>query len=326
VRRTVVEALADLAAADERIVLLTGDLGFTVVETFAERFPARFFNMGVAEQNMLGVATGLAEAGYVPYVYSIATFATLRPYEFFRNGAVHHDLPVRVLGIGAGFDYGSNGISHFALEDIAVMRAQPGVAVVVPADAAQARACLGHVHRRPGPVYLRLGKDENARIPGLDGRFAPDEATIVDRTGGRVLLLGTGAVSSDAVAAAERLRSRGISATTAVVASLAPAPAGHLAELIEASELVVTVEAHYTTGGLGSMVAEIIADEGLGTRLVRAGVDRRVGGVVGDTRFLLDRFGLSAESLSDAARAALGGRTPTEAALSRAGLDEAPSW
>ena len=106
VRATFVRTLVELAEEDERIVLLTGDLGFTVVEPFAERFPDRFFNVGVAEQNMVGVATGLAEAGFVPFVYSIATFATLRPYEFIRNGPVLHHLPVRVVGVGGGLEYG----------------------------------------------------------------------------------------------------------------------------------------------------------------------------------------------------------------------------
>src|SRR5580765_3495660 len=141
-RREFASTLTAAAERDERIVLLTGDLGFMVLEPFTERFPDRFFNVGVAEQNMVGVATGLAEAGYVPYVYSIATFASLRPYEFIRNGPVHQQLPVRVVGVGGGFDYGTNGPSHHALEDLAVMRAQPGLTVLAPADFAQARAAL----------------------------------------------------------------------------------------------------------------------------------------------------------------------------------------
>ena len=142
VRATFVRTLVELAEEDERIVLLTGDLGFTVVEPFAERFPDRFFNVGVAEQNMVGVATGLAEAGFVPFVYSIATFATLRPYEFIRNGPVLHRLPVRIVGVGGGLEYGMNGLTHYALEDIAVMRAQPGMTVLAPADFQQARTAL----------------------------------------------------------------------------------------------------------------------------------------------------------------------------------------
>ena len=175
-RATFIRTLVGLADDDPRILLLTGDLGYTVVEPFAERFPERFFNMGVAEQNMVGVATGLAEAGYVPFVYSIATFASLRPYEFIRNGPVLHRLPVRIVGVGGGLDYGPNGATHHALEDLAVMRVQPGLTVVAPADYEQARSALRATNRYTGPIYFRLGKDESTTIPGLDGRFAPGRA------------------------------------------------------------------------------------------------------------------------------------------------------
>src|SRR3989344_1045348 len=124
-RKILIETLCELARQDERIVLLTGDLGYTVVEPFQEAFPERFYNMGVAEQNMMGVATGLAEAGYIPFVYSIVTFATLRAYEFIRNGPVWHNLPVRILGIGGGLEYGTLGLTHYGLEDIGMMRLQP---------------------------------------------------------------------------------------------------------------------------------------------------------------------------------------------------------
>ena len=133
-RAAFVRTLVELAAADRRIILLTGDLGFMALEPFMERFPDRFVNVGVAEQNMVGIATGLAEAGWLPFVYSIVTFATLRPYEFIRNGPVMHGLPVRIVGVGGGFEYGPQGLSHHGLEDVGVMRVQPGMTVVAPAD------------------------------------------------------------------------------------------------------------------------------------------------------------------------------------------------
>ncbi|MBA3747046.1 MAG: 1-deoxy-D-xylulose-5-phosphate synthase, partial [Solirubrobacterales bacterium] len=157
-RNAFLDELLDIAARDESVMLLTGDLGFMVLEPFAQRFPDRFFNVGVAEQNMVGLATGLAEAGFRPFVYSIATFATLRPYEFIRNGPALHDLPVRIVGVGGGFDYAHNGVTHHALEDLAVMRAQPRIAVVAPADPAQARSAIRTAHALPGPVYFRIGK------------------------------------------------------------------------------------------------------------------------------------------------------------------------
>src|SRR5579859_7432648 len=141
-RSAFVNALCEQAAADERIFLLTADLGWSVLERFATSFPRRFLNVGVAEQNMLGIAAGLAVEGYTPFVYSIATFAAMRGYEQFRNGAALHHLPVRVIGIGGGFSYGHAGPTHHALEDLAIMRAQASVIPLAPADSAQARQAL----------------------------------------------------------------------------------------------------------------------------------------------------------------------------------------
>src|SRR3954468_8868154 len=156
--------MTELAAQDERILLLTGDLGFMALEPFSERHPKRFFNAGVAEQNMVGLATGLAAVGFIPFVYSIATFASLRPYEFIRNGPILHQLPVRIVGVGGGFEYGTAGPTHHGLEDIGVMRLQPGLTVVAPADHLQAREVFMQTWNLPGPVYYRIGKDDKTVI------------------------------------------------------------------------------------------------------------------------------------------------------------------
>src|SRR3989304_1271973 len=153
-------SLVELAEREPRILLLTGDLGYTVLEPFAERFPDRFFNVGVAEQNMVGLATGLAEAGFIPFLYSIATFASLRPYEFIRNGPILHQFPVRIAGVGGGYEYGPAGATHPALEDVGVMRLQPGLTLIAPADHEQARAALLATWEQPGPTSYRLGKDD----------------------------------------------------------------------------------------------------------------------------------------------------------------------
>src|SRR3954468_13141161 len=141
-RRAFAETLADLANDDSRLVLLSADLGFMALEPFIDRFPGRFFNVGVAEQNMMGIATGLAEAGFIPFVYSIVTFAVLRPFEFIRNGPILHQLPVRIVGIGGGVEYGAAGVTHHGLEDIGVMRTQPDVTIIAPADAQQTSTAI----------------------------------------------------------------------------------------------------------------------------------------------------------------------------------------
>jgi transketolase len=303
VRNEFVEELTELAARDERIMLLTGDLGFSVLEQFSTRHPDRFINCGVAEQNMTGVATGLAEAGLVPFTYSIATFAALRPYEFVRNGPALHDLPVRVVGVGGGFDYGHNGITHFALEDYAVMRTQPRMMVVSPADADQARAALRATADHDGPIYFRVSK-KGTPLPGLDGRFRPGRAEVIG-DGGDLVIVAIGSIAHEAVAAAEALGRHGIRASVAVVSTFNPSPVEDLAELLAGTPVALTVEAHYAAGGLGSMVAEVIAENALGCRLIRAAVREMPSGRSGSQAFLEDEYGLSAARLVDAAASAL---------------------
>jgi transketolase len=298
-----VAELAELAATDERVVLLTGDLGYMVLDVFSSRFPERFFNVGVAEQNMVGIATGLAEAGYVPFVYSIATFATMRPYEFVRNGPVLHNLPVRIVGVGGGFDYGHNGITHFALEDYALMRAQPGLTVIAPADSAQARAAVRATRELGGPIYFRVAK-QGPPVPGLNGRFSAGRAQLIGE-GSDVALIAVGSIAREARRAAELLAEEGIAATVAVVSTFNPSPVEDLAELLGSVSLAISVETHYLNGGLGSLVAETIAEHGCSCRLIRAGVDAVPRGLAGSQQFLEDRFGLSAQRLAATAQAAL---------------------
>jgi transketolase len=294
------ETLAELAGRDPRVVLLTGDLGFMALEPFAERFPDRFYNVGVAEQNMVGLATGLAEAGYLPFVYSIVTFATLRPYEFIRNGPVLHWLPVRVVGVGGGFEYGTAGPTHHGLEDVAVMRLQPGLTVIAPADHRQTRTALRATWDLPGPVYYRMGKDDRTVVAGLDGRFELGRAQLV-RDGRDVGLVAMGAVAAEAVAAAGRLADQGVSAAVLVVASLQPAPTDDLAEFLGRFPRALTVEAHYASGGVGSLAAEVIAERGLRCRLSRRAVRRPHDGTSGSTAHLHRTHGLDADALAEAA-------------------------
>lgn len=296
-RNAFIGAVLEIAEKDSRIVFLTGDLGFMVLEPFAERVPERFINVGVAEQNMVGLATGLADAGFIPFVYSIGTFASMRPYEFIRNGPLLHLLPVRIVGVGAGLDYGHNGVTHYALEDVAIMRAQPDMTIIAPADPAQAVAAARCSSAVPGPIYFRIGKAE-AAVPNLDGHF---ELGRLDRLGEGedVAIIALGSMGGEAVAAAELLAQRDIAATVAVLASVQPAPIEDLAVLLAQVPNVVTVEAHYRTGGLGSLVAEVIAEHRLLCRLKRHAVETMPRGVTGTLPFLNDLHGLSARSLAE---------------------------
>ena len=300
-RAAFIRTLTELAGRDSRIVLLTGDLGFMAVEPFAEAHPNRFFNVGVAEQNMIGVATGLAEAGYIPFAYSIATFATLRPYEFIRNGPVLQRFPVRVVGVGGGFEYGSAGPTHYGLEDVAVMRAQPGLTVIAPADHQQAASALEATWNLPGPIYYRLGKDEKSLVPGLAARFELGRAQVI-REGADLCFISMGAMAMEVAIAAEQLHTEGIDSTVVVVASVAPPPVEDLAGILSRFSCAITVEAHYGVGGVGSLVADVLADLGLPCRVVRSAVRSMTAGRSGSQAYMQRLHGLDSGSLAEMGR------------------------
>jgi transketolase len=301
-RAAFVETLRGLAEQDERILLLTGDLGFMVVERFAAAHPSRFINVGVAEANMLGLATGLAEEGFLPFCYSIATFASLRGYEQLRNGGVLHQLPVRLVGVGGGLAYGSAGRTHHALEDIGLMRLQPQLAVIAPADDAQTEAALRATYAQPGPIYYRVGKDSTS-VPELGGRFAMERVETVGG-GADVLFITAGVMTASVIEAARCLEGEGVGTTVAVVAAINPPPLEDLRRLLSTTGLAVTVEDHYVSGGLGSLVAEVIAEHRLGTPLLRRGVAEPLPGRSGSEAYLRQAAGLSVAQLVEAVRAA----------------------
>ncbi|MBF0518993.1 MAG: 1-deoxy-D-xylulose-5-phosphate synthase [Nitrospirae bacterium] len=299
-RKSFVTALVDIAQKDSRIVLLTGDLGFMVLEPFIERFPERFFNVGVSEQNMAGIATGLAEAGFIPFMYSIAPFAALRTYEFIRNGPIKHKLPVRVVGVGAGFDYGLNGLTHWGLEDISVMRIQPGITVIAPADSAQASSALKASWNLDCPVYYSLGKDEDSLVTALNGKFEIGNMDTV-RDGDDLLIITMGGIVFEAIAAADMLKASGVSSQIAIVSCVNPPPTDDIVKALKRHKIVLTVEVQYVNGGLGSLVSETIAEFGLNLRLVRMGVRKHIEGPIGNQKFMQALCGLSAENIAQSA-------------------------
>jgi transketolase len=292
--------LTELAATDARIFLLTGDLGYMALEPFAEKFPERFINVGVAEQNMVGIATGLAEAGFIPFVYSIVTFATLRPYEFIRNGPILHNLPVRIVGVGGGVEYGHNGVTHYGLEDVGVMRVQPGISIIAPADYEQTSTALRKTWNLSGPIYYRLGKDDKTVVPGLNGDFELGRTQEVSN-GEDVLIVSMGSITTEAVAAAEILRERGVKATLLIVSSLNPAPIGDLKNYLQKYSTVITVESHYENGAVGSLVAETIAENGLSCTLQRCAIKKTPEGLTGSQNYLYKEFGIDRHAIAERA-------------------------
>jgi transketolase len=303
-RTAFIQALCELAEQDPRVWLLTADLGWSVVEPFQRRFPDRFVNVGVAEQNLHGIATGLAREGQVPFVYSIATFASMRGYEQFRNGPVLHHLPVRVVGIGGGFAYGHAGASHHALEDLSIARTQAGVAVIAPVDGPQARTAVFATRDLPGPAYLRIDKAALPDLPELAGRFDWNRPELL-RPGRVLLFITTGSITHEVLRAHEILEARGNCPAIAVLAHVGYQAEDALIELLKVFPLVVTVEEGTVAGGLGSLVAETIAQHDLDCRLHITGVREPFLPHTGSAEYLRRQHGLDAESLAALARMAL---------------------
>ena len=295
-RTAFIRSLAELARIDERVFLVVGDLGFSVVEDFAHEFPDRFLNAGVAEQNMTGLAAGLAAEGFHVFTYSIGNFPTLRCLEQVRNDVCAHRLPVTVVAVGAGFSYGNMGYSHHAVGDLAAMRSLPHMTILSPADPREAAACAPALLASGGPGYLRLGK---AGEPLLDGSRPIDllaGPSCLDRGDGEVALCATGPILSEAMRAADLLRARGLRPGVFSCPLIAPIGDATLASLW-AYRGVVTIEEHVAAGGFGSLLREHAPPK---TRIVSLTADRNLTDLVGSQEFLRTRHGLNAERMVSA--------------------------
>ncbi len=254
-RNAFAAAITDLAAADPRVVLLSGDIGNRLFDSFKARFPDRFFNCGVAEANMTGMAAGMAMCGLRPFTYTIAPFATIRALEQIRVDVCYHNVPVVIVGTGAGWSYASLGPTHHACDDVAMLRALPNMTVLCPADAAEVRAAVAAVLHHAGPVYLRLGKKGEPAVHSTVPRFVVGEG-IVLREGRDVCLLGLGTMVATALQAADLLNATGLSAQVVSMHTVKPLDERLLGEAFRRFRLVAVVEEHSHIGGLASAVAE----------------------------------------------------------------------
>lgn len=299
-RNEFVKALTQIAASDSEMMLLTGDLGFGVLTDFAGRFPAQFLNVGVAEQNMIGIAVGLALEGRTVFAYSIGNFPTLRCLEQIRNDACYHNANVKIVAAGGGFTYGSLGISHHATEDIAVMRSIPGMTVMAPGDPKESGAATQAAYLRPGACYLRLGRGGEPEVHRGTPAFAAGKAIEV-RDGDAVAVISTGGILKNALDLTDRLSSLGVSTALYSMHTVKPLDSALVKRLARTVRLIVTVEEHSVIGGLGSAVAEVLAQTP-GSRAVLkiAGLNDCFSSIVGDQEYLREAYGLSVERLTDA--------------------------
>lgn len=299
------EALLGLAAQDRRLTVVTGDLGFGVIEPFARRFPEQFLNVGVAEQNMTGVAAGLALTGRTVFTYSIANFPTLRCLEQIRNDVCYHGASVKIVAVGGGFSYGSLGMTHHATEDLAILRSLPDMVVVAPGDPVEARHATEAIATQPGPCYLRLGRAGEATVHKEPVRFILGKALQV-KAGTDITLISTGGVLTLAVAATEALAARGVNAALLSMHTLKPLDDAAVTAALETTGAVLTIEEHSVVGGLGSAVASVVAQSNLaGAKFSMLGLPDRFCREVGDQDYLRAFCGLTVDGIVQKALALL---------------------
>jgi transketolase len=288
--------LLEAGRRDERVVALCADLTeSTMMNMFKEAFPNRFIEVGIAEQNLVTVASGMARAGKIPFTSSYAAFSPGRNWEQIKTTAALNDMPVKVVGSHTGVNVGPDGATHQMLEDIALMRVMPNMTVVAPADSIEAEKATLAIAASDKPAYLRLTRDATPVFTLPETPFELGKAYVL-REGSDVTLAGTGTMTYELVVAAELLAARGIDAEVVHVPTIKPLDEATILASADKTRLVVTAEEAQIAGGFGGAVAELLSAR-LPTRLLRLGVDDRYG-ESGSPRELLEAFGLTGEHLA----------------------------
>ncbi len=297
------EMLAQLGEENINIVVLDADLsGSTKTAVFAKKFPERFFNMGIAEANMVGTAAGLAAAGKIPFVSTFAIFAAGRAWEQIRQSVAYPKANVKIVPTHGGVTVGEDGGSHQSVEDIAIMRAIPNMTVIVPADAADTRGAVAAAAAHKGPFYIRLGRNKVPAVFPDDFQFVLGKGCELSK-GTDMTFITTGIMTAQALQAASLLEKEGISARVVHIATIKPLDQDIILTAAKETGAIVTAEEHSVIGGLGSAVAELLAEHHP-TLIKRIGILDRFG-TSGKAEELLKYFGLTPEDLVEAAKEVL---------------------
>jgi len=297
VRTAFIQALNDLASEDPRVCLVVGDLGYSVIEEFASKHPDQFVNAGVAEQNMVGLAAGLAMTGKVVFTYSIGNFGTLRCLEQIRNDVAYHRANVKVVAVGGGLAYGNLGVTHHASEDVAILRSLPNMVVVSPGDPVEAGLATRALVAYDGPAYLRLGKAGEPVVHADEPRFDLGKALTL-RDGRDISLIATGSMLATANVVASNLVKKGLSVRLLSMHTIKPLDREAVIAAATQTKWVVTLEEHSVDGGLGGAVAEVLAEMEAGhAPLKRIGLRPEFNKVVGDQKYLKSLHGLDEDGV-----------------------------
>ena len=306
-RNAFAEEITKLAGSDARIVLLSGDIGNRLFNAFKEACPERFFNCGVAEANMTGMAAGMAMSGLKPVTYTIAPFNTTRCLEQIKLDICYHNLPVVVVGVGAGLAYAGLGSTHHTFEDIAILRVLPNLAIVCPGDAVEVRLALRAALKRQGPTYIRLGKKNEPVVHAKEPAFAIGRGIVV-REGSGACLLSTGNTLPLALAAADRLEQEGASVRVVSLHTVKPLDEELLGEVCTGFRVVATIEEHSLIGGLAAAVAEWWGGRKGGPQFLRFGIGDRFLHGSGNQDHARAMVGLTPENIARQVAAALNER------------------
>lgn len=298
-RNHVIDELAKRAKVDQRMILMTADLGFGVIEEFEQKYPERYFNVGIAEQNLAAMAAGLALEGNMVFIYSIGNFPTLRCIEQIRNLGCYHNANIKILATGGGFAYGSLGMTHHATEDVAMMRALPNMKVYAPADTIEAMACFDELCKYDGPGYLRMARGKEENIHDIEELKNIDVTKLVSVVDGEsdVVLLAMGTILAEAVLAAKQLQNLGISISVYSVPMVKPIDEEGIRKLASIAKLLVTMEEHNVIGGLGSSVAEVMSEMNHHASLMRFGLRDTFTAEVGNQEYLRKYYHMSASDV-----------------------------
>ena len=288
-RKTFINTLIDLARNDKDIVLITPDMGFSVLEPFFEEFPERSFNAGIAEQNAVSIAAGLALMGKKPYVYTIIPFLVERAFEQVKLDVAYMNTNVKLVGIGAGFTYGSAGATHHATEDISLMRSLPNMTVCCPGDNNEAEQIIRQSALNSKPMYIRIGR-HNRGIFNND-KLEIGKATVIEK-GEDIAIISTSNMLPDAAYYCNQLKEQGRKPYLISMHTIKPLDSSIINQLIEKGVEIQTIEEHSIIGGLGSAVAEIIAESGTGIKFKRIGVPDKFSHYIGNQKYIKKQFGL----------------------------------
>ena len=292
-----IKALMELAEDDERIFLLVGDVGYSLVEPFVEKVPGRFVNIGIAEQNMTGIATGLALSGKTVFTYSLANFPTLRCVEQIRNDVCYHEANAKIVTSGAGLAYGALGPTHHVIEDMAVMRALPNMTVIAPCDPVEAALATKATAVLNGPCYLRLAKTGDPVVHNTTPDFQIGKAITV-RDGTDLTLVACGGIILNVIKAAEQLKQQGIRARVLSMHTVKPLDTGAVLAAARETGTVLSIEEHSIIGGLGSAIAETLAESGISNvNFKRMGINDCFCCEVGSQEYLRRQHGLLVEDI-----------------------------